>query len=122
MKQLAICTIIAMTMVLTACDPPEMVARDAIASAKGFLDAEAKVHPECANGPTSQVCALVTKGNAAKHVAIDALMQYCTSPEFDAGTATCTKPTGPAGKVAESQLRAAVSNLNRVISDIKALK
>ena len=117
----AICCVLVMLLTMTACQPLEMTARDGIASAKGFLDSEAKAHGECNATPTLQVCTLINRGNAAKHTAIDALEQYCTSPEFDAGTAPCTKPTGAAGTIAANQLKAAMANLNQIITDIKAI-
>ena len=122
MKIISLVCIATLTLCLTACAPLEMSARDGIATAKGFLDAEAKAHPECNSAPNAPVCTLIIRANAAKHVAIDALEQYCTSPGFDAGTAPCTKPVGQAGTIATSQLKAALANLNTTISDIKKLK
>jgi hypothetical protein len=122
MKLIATLCIATLLLVTVACAPLEQSARDGIATAKGFLDAEAKAHPECTQTPSAQACTLITKGNALKHVAIDALEQYCTSPGFDAGTDPCTKPTGQAATVAAQQLKTALANLSQVISDIKALK
>jgi len=123
LKRLGIVPILVVTLIMAACSPIEVTARDGIAAAKGFLDSQAALHNECNADPTAQVCALINKGNAAKHVAIDALEQYCTGPAFDAGTGPCQVPTDKTRKdTLQSQLSGALNNLNQTISDIKALK
>ena len=120
MKTLTLILIAVLAVGLTACPPATQSARDAIATAKGFLDAEAKAHPECVNGPVNQVCALVTRGNAAKHVALDALEQYCAGPEFDAYTGPCHVPQSKTmQQELGNHLKAALRDLDQIVSDIK---
>lgn len=114
---LALCALL----ILTGCQPLEMSARDGIASAKGFLDSEAKQHPECNSTPTLQVCTLITRGNAAKHTAIDALETYCSNDSFNAGGTACVKPSGSAGQIAANELKASLASLSQTITDIKAI-
>jgi hypothetical protein len=121
-KQFAIALLLSATMILVGCQPTEMNARDAIASAKGFIDQVATNHPECNAAPAGQVCVLVSRANAVKHTAIDALQLYCSGPSFDAGTGPCQPPTDKAARdQAATKLKAAVTNLNQIVSDIKAI-
>lgn len=123
MKKWTIGLVLAVTLILTGCSPIETTARDGIAGAKGYIDSTAAKHAECNTDPSGQACVLVTKGNAAKHLAIDALEEYCTSPAFEAGTGPCSPPTDKTQKdQLQSKLAGAMTNLNQIINDIKALK
>lgn len=120
-KVLNLFLLVALTVGMAGCQPPEMSARDSIATAKGFLDSEAKAHPECNSAPTGQVCVLVNKGNAVKHTAIDALELYCSGPGFESGGA-CQPPTDKIAKdQAAEKLKAAIRNLDQIVKDIKAI-
>lgn len=123
LKRLGIVPILVFTLILAGCGPIEGTARDGIAAAKGFLDAQAAQHGECNANPNAQICQLVTKGNNVKHVVIDALEQFCSGPAFEDGSGPCQPPTDKTRKdVLESQLKSALNNLKKTISDIKALK
>ncbi len=122
LRLLSLPLVIGLAFGLTACPVKPDNARDAIATAKGFLDSEAKAHAECASGLVNQACDLITRGNAAKHVAIDALNQYCAGPDFDAGGACHAPQTKNMQELLGNQLKAAIHNLNLIVSDLRALK
>jgi len=122
MKHVLAVLIMGLMLVTVACQPVEMTARDTIAASKGFLDSQSAIHAECATTPTLAVCGLITKGNAAKHLAIDALEEYCAGPQFESGGA-CVSPKDKTQKnQLQGKLTSALTNLNQIITDIKALK
>lgn len=114
-------TILLVCMTLTACQPAEMSARDAIAGAKGSLDKAASVHPECTpTSVTPAVCDLINRGNAAKHTAGAALKVYCSGDQFDAGTGPCQPPTDPNAKAqAAAKLKTAIQELQGIVDSLK---
>lgn len=116
MYKSALCITLCLCLMTVACGPLEQSARNGIATAKGFLDQEKVAHPECAGATpsVSPVCTLIHKGVAAKDVTIDALEQYCSGPEFDAGTGPCSPNAALSDK-----LKAALRDLNAIIGDIK---
>jgi hypothetical protein len=121
---LFLCMALVGCMAVKSCTGPPVqeVARDAIASAKGYTDTAKQNHPECATGAQSTACTAIAKTVGAKDSTIDALEAYCSSPAFDAGTGPCTPPSGDAGTAAANILASAVANLNQEIADIKALQ
>jgi hypothetical protein len=113
------------TLLLAGCPKAETSARDSIAGQKAFIDSIAAKHAECNDPDTrksAQVCVLVDKANAIKHVAGDALNEYCSSPSYDLNGGACTPPTDKTqGDQLKNKLQAALRDLDQIISDIKAL-
>jgi len=97
-----------------------MTARDSIANASAFVGNEEKTHPECAVqetvSNTTKICSLLHDGKVGVNLAVDALHQFCASPDYDKGG-----PCTPNANL-QNQLEAALSHVNQVISDIKAVK
>lgn len=105
--------------------PPEVTARNYIASAKAFLDSEKQSHPECKVAPgvtpnPGPVCSALARATSAKDLAIDALETYCGGAAFDAG-ATCQEPVGSTATDLLSKLQSATQNMNQTVSDAKAV-
>jgi hypothetical protein len=101
---------------LAGCQPIEQTARDVIAGAQGFIEQAQKNHlVECRADPTKEFpCRMINRAVAAQNLAVDALAVYC-------GFAKDTPPNIPcrADKSAAATLKAALDNLNRIISDYK---
>lgn len=127
MKTSKILLILPLIVVFTACahkvststpNPPqplEASARDAVASAKGYLDSAKSKHPECPAASSTQ-CQIIAKGVAAKDSVIDALSVYCAGPDFAAGGA-CTPQAAAADK-----LQSALNGLQTTLADVKGLQ
>lgn len=105
--------------------PLEQTARDAVATAKGYLESAKANHPECVPQPAhpqvapaaSTMCSIINRGIAGKDLVIDALETYCANPDFDSKGGVCTP-----NKDAEPKLRAALSNLNQILKDVKGIE
>ena len=91
---------------------------DVISSAKGYLDKEKSLHPECATS-TSNVCTYISQAVGAKDLLIDALSAYCSGPNFLSGGA-CDPPTGtPAQQQLTGRLEAALGSYQTILADLK---
>lgn len=109
-------------LLVSGCQPIERSARDAIAAAKGALDAY-KVEYKCGTAGAEPVCATITSAVAVKDLAIDALLVYCAGPSFDAGTGPCQpSPEPDKKKVAAIKLNAVVTQLNQIMKDVNAIR
>jgi hypothetical protein len=100
-----------------------MSARDSIASASAFVGNSQKLHPECIasvgnpNAPQiSPTCTLIQRGKASVNLAVDALNQYCASTNYNNGGPCVPDPS------LQNQLQQALSNVNQVVTDLKAVK
>lgn len=112
---------IGLTLILVGCTPIEKQAYRTIVSAKAFLDAEKRVHPECVGG-TSALCANLTRATAAKDVLIDATETYCSGPQFETGGACQAPAKGtPASDQAIAKLKAAIAAYEQTEKDVKGL-
>jgi hypothetical protein len=117
--KLVLCSLIAvLTLASVGCSPLEQQAYKSVVAANAFIKAEKAQHPECATNPSAAICQNFQKATSAKDLLIDAIEQYCSSPDFDAGK-PCVKPSGQAGDIAKQQLQSAVANLNQVLTDVK---
>ncbi|HWR36384.1 MAG TPA: hypothetical protein VN622_10995 [Clostridia bacterium] len=118
---LAVLTILLVACAFTGCPdqtkPIEVIARDGVAAAKGFIESEQKQHlEECQAAPTKPVCIAINKAIASQNLVIDAIEVYCASPEFATGTKPCVPHPN-----AETQLRESLQLLNDVVKQIKTL-
>ncbi len=107
-------------LVIAGCTPLERSAYNVIVGAKGFLDKERALHPECATTPETTVCQDLTQAVAAKDSLINALEVYCSGPQFESGGA-CQPPAKgtPAAEQATAKLQAAINNYNQIAADLK---
>lgn len=113
-----VCMIL-ITCAFTACPtgPPELLARDGIAAAKGFIETQQQLHlAECQAAPTESICVGINKAVAAQNLAIDALAIYCASPDFSQNKGPCVP-----NKSAEPKLREATDQLNDVLKQLEAM-
>lgn len=113
--------LLAITLACPPSQPLEQTARDTVATAKGYLDSAKSHHPECAapadaSTPQSVNCQVIAKGVAAKDSVIDALNVYCASPDYSNNGGPCVP-----NKDLQSKLQAALDDLNRTITDVKAI-
>jgi len=100
-----------------ACSSKQDVARDAIAGAKGFIEAQQEVHlASCQADPAQSKCVAINKAVAAQNLAIDALQLYCGSKEFLEQGAACTP-----NKEFEPKLQEALRDLDTIVAQVKAL-
>jgi len=113
-KRIAICLLFVLTIVMVACQPFEKSARDSVAAAKGFIEqAQANHKQECVANPNTALCSAINQAVAAQNSAIDALDLYCAGSAWQSGGAC--QPN----KELEPRVRAAISNLDRMIKDAK---
>lgn len=121
----AMAILLAGTLALTACQPIEMTARDAIVVSGGFLNKAIENHDaECQAffkdsvdlGKSAYVCPAIVKGVAMRNLTIDALNIYCASPEYDAGTGPCVP-----NRALRPKLEAALRDLESIVAELKAL-
>jgi len=99
---------------LAACQPFEKSARDSVAAAKGFIEqAQANHGTACKANPNTALCSAINQAVAAQNSAIDALDLYCAGSSWQSGGAC--QPN----KELEPRVRAAISNLDRIIKDAK---
>ena len=108
--------LLSLCLILTACQPIEMSARDAIATAKGYLDSAKQHHPECASGGHSATCDVIARGVAAKDTVADAVNIYCASPSYTDQGGACTP-----NKDAEPKLKEALKSLSTIMRDVKGI-
>src|SRR5690349_24283944 len=112
--------LVALCVILAACEPPQNVARDALAANHGVLVTyQNKYQNRCANNPSMKPCRLIHEAVSAQNLAVDALDLYCqgiTTPSFMDGG-----PCAP-DKSAEPKLRAALKNLDVIMRDVKSLQ
>lgn len=116
MKKLSLLLIC--TLMLVACQPVEMSARDASASLGGtIIYAQAKYLDTCKANPSQPVCQAVNRGMAGQNALITAIETYC-------GWSTVAPPPDPTTtchpvKSAEPALQTAIANANRLVSEIR---
>lgn len=115
-KLSAVLVLLALTV---ACTPLEKQAYNTIVTAKAFIDAEKKAHPECVSS-ASDLCSDLARATAAKDTLIDATEVYCSGPQFEAGGA-CNPPAKgtPASDQAIQKLKAAISAYEQTEKDVK---
>lgn len=104
------------------CTPIERDAYNIIVGSKAFITAEVNAYPECKDPANYSLalCIDLTKATKAKDVMIDLLEVYCSSPGFDAGTASCSPPNDPAQKnQLANKLKAAISIYAQAESDLR---
>lgn len=114
MKQFSIAILVSATIILTGCQPLEMSGRDAVSSAKGYLEAAKSHHPECSGGGHGANCDIISRGVGAKDAVIDALNIYCSSPSYTDQGGACSP-----NKNAEPKLKEALKSLSQIMSDVK---
>jgi len=109
---------------LGGCTPVEQQARDALAASQGFIAQAQKNHQaECSQTPTKAFpCAMINQAVGAQNLAIDALEVYCGWTASDVADAAAGKSVHACVpvKTAADPLKAALSNLNRILADYKA--
>src|SRR6516162_2714485 len=108
---------------LAGCSPVEQQARDALAASQGFIMQAQKNHQaECSQTPKKSFpCAMINQAVGAQNLAIDALEVYCgwsASDVTDAAAGKTVHACVPV-KTAADPLKAALSNLNRILRDYK---
>lgn len=119
MKRLIILALVlTIALVMIGCPKPAENARNAIASAQGFIVAQQQIHGQsCKAAPSQEVCVNINKAVSAQNAAVTALETYCgwnpLAPPSDPN-APCVPVKG-----AEAALTAAVGNLNQIIGEIK---
>src|SRR6516164_166904 len=108
---------------LAGCSPVEQQARDALAASQGFImQAQQNHQAECSQTPKKAFpCAMITQAVGAQNLAIDALEVYCGWTASDVADAAAGKSVHPCveTKTAADPLKAALSNLNRILKDYK---
>jgi len=108
---------------LGGCSPVEQQARDALAASQGFIMQAQKNHQaECSQTPKKAFpCAAINQAVGAQNLAIDALEVYCGWTAQDVADAAAGKTVHPCVpvKTAADPLKAALSNLNRILKDYK---
>jgi len=117
MKRIWICLLL---LPLVACTSLEKQVYNTIVTAKAFLDAEKKMHPECKSGAPSALCSDLSRATSAKDALIDAAEVWCSGPEFEAG-GVCQSPKKgtPSYDQAVAKLKAALQIYNQAESDLK---
>lgn len=112
---------IPLLLILVGCTSLEKQAYNVIVTSKAFLDAEKKLHPECATAGTD-LCVDLAKATAAKDALIDAAEVYCSGPQFEAGGA-CQPPAKgtPAYQQAAAKLTAALNAYKQTETDLKGV-
>jgi hypothetical protein len=109
---------------LAGCSPVEQQARDALAASQGFLMQAQKNHQaECSQTPKKDFpCGTINQAVGAQNLAIDALEVYCGWTASDVADAAAGKTVHACVpvKTAADPLKAALSNLNRILKDYKA--
>lgn len=109
-------------LILVGCSTtPEQAARDAIASAHGYItSAQAQWQVSCTTNRNQLKCNSTNKLIVAEHTAADALGIYCGGPSAtgvsyaDGGTCVPQKSAGPA-------LQSAIMQMNAIVTDVKNL-
>ena len=108
---------------LAGCTPVEQQARDALAASQGFIMQAQKNHQaECSQTPKKSFpCAMINQAVGAQNLAIDALEVYCGWTASDVADAAASKTVHACVpvKTAADPLKAALSNLNRILKDYK---
>src|SRR6516225_1731797 len=108
---------------LAGCSPVEQQARDALAAAQGFImQAQQNHQAECSQTPEKDFpCAMINQAIGAQNLAIDALEIYCGWTASDVADAAAGKSVHACVpvKTAADPLKAALSNLNRILKDYK---
>ena len=108
---------------LAGCSPVEQQARDALAASQGFIMQAQKNHQaECSQTPKKAFpCAMINQAIGAQNLAIDALEIYCGWTASDVADAAAGKSVHACVpvKTAADPLKAALSNLNRILKDYK---
>jgi hypothetical protein len=105
------------------CSPPERTAYTTVTGAKAFLDSVKLAHPECSLvGASSVLCADLARATAAKDSLIDAVIVYCSGPQFNSGGA-CTPPrkNSPVYSQVLQKMNAAVSSYQQAAADLKGV-
>lgn len=120
-KRLTIFPVLAMVVFLCGC-PPEKDARDAIAAAHGWItNAQTTWGPTCVANPTQIQCTSTNKLIAAQHAAADALTVYCGGVPAAGQVAYIDGGACVENKSAQGVLLSAVTQMNNIIADVKAL-
>lgn len=118
MKRIALMPLLLVCLILTACSPIEVSARNASAALQGLLvAAQAKYHDSCVADKTQSVCQLINKGVSGENALITAGETYC-------GWSTVAPPTDPNTKCvpvknAKAALQAAIANATQLTLEIK---
>ena len=116
--------LIAVVFLAAGCSPVEQQARDALAASQGFIMQAQKNHQaECSQTPKKDFpCAMINQAVGAQNLAIDALEVYCGWSASDIADAAAGKSVHACVpvKTAADPLKAALSNLNRILKDYKA--
>ena len=109
---------------LAGCSLVEQQARDALAASQGFIMQAQKNHQaECSQTPKKDFpCGTINQAVGAQNLAIDALEVYCSWTAQDVQDAAAGKSVHACVpvKTAADPLKAALSNLNRILKDYKA--
>ena len=109
---------------LAGCSPVEQQTRDALAASQGFImQAQQNHQAECSQTPKKSFpCAMINEAVGAQNLAIDALEVYCGWTASDVADAAAGKTVHACVpvKTAADPLKAALSNLNRILHDYKA--
>ena len=115
--KLKLVLLLAATLLLVGCQPPENTARDSIAAAKGVIEqAQTEYLEICAASPNERECQLINNAVAVQNLAIDALNLYCSGSNYLAGGAC--QPN----KEYLPRLQEALRNLDGIIAAIKELR
>ncbi len=123
-RSFGMAAVVTVALALVACQPLEKTARDTIATEQGFLNKAEENHLAECQAPAAAgkaLCVAIKKAGLARNVAIDALELFCAGQPrpgqaaFGDGGPCSPRPA------AAAQLRAALADLERNISDVKAV-
>lgn len=107
---------------LTGCDTGK-AARDAIATDYGWIvTAQTQQRASCMVAPAQPKCQLINQAIGLHNTAIDALNIYCSGVQTQIGLQSY-QAGGPCApdKSLEPRLRAAITNLDTIVKDIKQI-
>jgi hypothetical protein len=117
MKKLALLLVLALSVVMTACEPIQEQARDTGAALQGVIVAAQAQNQQCVTNPRGNVCVLINQGVSGENALVTAIETYC-------GWSTTAPPTNPNAACvpvasAKAALQAAIANATALTLQIK---
>ncbi len=120
MKRIALCLVIALTMMTVACSPLEQQARNTAAALQGAIAAaQTKYLDQCKANPQASACVIINQAVAGQNALVTSIEAYCNwSPTAPPAvtTQTCTPV-----KSAAAGLQTAIANANVFITELKGV-
>jgi hypothetical protein len=121
MKRLFALPLFVLVLSLTGCPKPEVLARDGIAAAHGYVVyGQTEWLLECKGNPLQSKCVLINRLIVAEHITADALAIYCSGTPLN-GIAPYAQggPCEPV-KTAMPALQASLVNIQDLVTQIRA--